>query len=99
MFAAVMNYQGVLDRRDLVLGLCALWFLVTYYPLLSIGLIGALVITTFWERTVRGGRVIVSMFRAHSKAKGFRGQNITLTQTTLEDEEEQKTARSMKQVV
>ena len=63
------SYQGVLARRDVVTGLCVIWFLVTYYPMLSLGLILALLVTTFWSRTVQGARVFVQLFRNEAKDK------------------------------
>lgn len=87
-----MNYQGVSTRRDLVWCGVVFWFLVTYYPLLSIGLVASLLVSTYWETTTSKVGVMVNMFRGKvTKGKGSDGnyrQNIALTNTTISDKEE-----------
>ena len=57
-----MNYQGVIVRRDLVWFSVVFWFMVTYYPKLSVGLILALLVSTYWESTANNLGVMVNMF-------------------------------------
>ena len=36
----IMNYQGEGSRKDMVWMGIVLWFMITYYPILTLGLIG-----------------------------------------------------------
>ena len=79
-----MNYQGVTGRTDIVAFLCVFWFLVTYYPILSMGLIACLLISTFWEKTVYSGKVMVNYFKGTVKDNKNRYEkNIAMNQTTI----------------
>ena len=89
-----MNYQGVTTRHDVVASLCVLWFLVTYYPNLSLGLIVVFFISTFWENAYNGTKVVVNMFRGIGKGKksgSKKGEklakNITLTQAIIDPDD------------
>jgi len=52
-----MNYQGVSSRRDFAAFAAVFYFLVTYYPMLSLALVVVLVVSSFWGVKAIGGGV------------------------------------------
>ena len=102
-----MNAQGIISRKDVVWIGVIMWFMISWYPFLSVAMIVGLLISTYWEATSSRMGVVVNLFKgkvtaeAAGGASDGKGKNYkaNLSQTTIKEQESVKSEKNIKETV
>ena len=97
-----MNAQGIISRKDVVWIGVIMWFMISWYPFLSVAMIVGLLVSTYWEATSSRMGVVVNLFKgkvtagADEKGKNYKAN---LSQTTIKEQESVKSEKNIKETV